>query len=69
MWRDTLSPRDPAFPVVEGPDLTFSGGTHDGFIAKVNASGSKLVYCGYIGGGGWDERATASLWTHGGMPM
>ena len=46
---------DPAFPVVEGPDLTFNGGTYDGFVAKVNASGSKLVYCGYIGGGGWDE--------------
>ena len=37
------------FPVLGGPDLTLAGA--DGFIAKVNASGSKLEYCGYVGGG------------------
>jgi hypothetical protein len=41
------------FPVVDGPDLTLNGGM-DAFIAKVNASGSELVYCGYIGGDDWD---------------
>jgi hypothetical protein len=43
------------FPVTVGPDLTFNGGTYDAFVAKVNASGTALVYCGYIGGGGYDE--------------
>ena len=37
------------FPVTVGPSLTF-GGSQDAFVAKVNASGSALVYCGYIGG-------------------
>jgi hypothetical protein len=37
------------FPVVSGPDQTFNGNT-DAFVAKVNPSGSALIYCGYIGG-------------------
>jgi len=41
------------FPVVSGPDLTYDGGG-DAFVAKVNASGTALVYCGYIGGSGYD---------------
>ena len=32
-----------------GPDLSFNG-DKDGFVAKVNAEGTGLVYCGYIGG-------------------
>jgi hypothetical protein len=39
-----------SFPLTVGPDLTFNGGYYDAFVAKVNASGSGLVYCGYIGG-------------------
>jgi hypothetical protein len=42
------------FPVVGGPDLTYNGGPVDGFVAKVNASGTALIYCGYIGGNGTD---------------
>jgi beta-propeller repeat-containing protein len=38
------------FPVLLGPDLTYNGGSSDAFAAKVNASGTGLVYCGYIGG-------------------
>lgn len=41
------------FPVLGGPDLTFNGST-DTFVAKVNASGSALVYNGYVGGEGTD---------------
>jgi uncharacterized repeat protein (TIGR01451 family) len=44
-----------SFPVLAGPDLTYNGGTYDGFVAKVNAGGTGLVYCGYIGGAGRDE--------------
>ena len=43
------------FPVVVGPDLTYTGGTQDAFVAKVNASGTALVYCGYIGGDEFDS--------------
>ena len=32
-----------------GPDLTYNGGS-DAFVAKVNAAGTALIYCGYIGG-------------------
>ncbi len=37
------------FPVKVGPDLIHNG-NDDVFVAKVNATGSALVYCGYIGG-------------------
>ena len=40
------------FPVTVGPDLTYNGGLCDAFVAKVNAAGTALVYCGYIGGSG-----------------
>ncbi len=36
------------FPVKVGPGLTFKG--TDAFIAKVDASGRNLVYCGYVAG-------------------
>jgi acyl-CoA hydrolase len=41
------------FPVRVGPDLTHNGGP-DGFVAKVRADGTGLVYAGYIGGAGYD---------------
>ena len=43
-----------SFPVTVGPDLTFNGGYGDAFVAKVNAAGTDLDYCGYIGGVGED---------------
>jgi hypothetical protein len=44
-----------SFPVTVGPDLTYNGsGDWDAFVAKVNANGTALEYCGYIGGSGWD---------------
>ncbi len=44
------------FPVTVGPDLTFNGPgpSFDGFVARVNATGTALEYCGYIGGDGTD---------------
>lgn len=38
-----------SFPVTTGPDLTYNG-TSDAFVAKINSSGTNLVYAGYIGG-------------------
>src|SRR5207244_496918 len=43
------------FPVRTGPDSSYNGGADDAFVAKVNASGTGLVYLGYIGGNGDDE--------------
>jgi len=46
---------DPAtFPLKGGPDLTLNG-NRDGFVAKVSPSGSGLVYCGYLGGDGYES--------------
>ena len=45
----TTSSSQASFPVSVGPDLTFNG-TTDAFVAKINATGSNLVYAGYIGG-------------------
>ena len=39
-----------SFPVLNGPDLTYNGGLVDGFIAKINSSGDRVEFCGYIGG-------------------
>jgi len=44
-----------SFPVTVGPDLTYNGGPYDAFVAKVNAQGTALAYCGYIGGSGSDH--------------
>ena len=44
-----------SFPVAVGPDLTYGGGYSDVFVAKVNAAGTALIYCGYIGGSSSDE--------------
>ncbi|MCX6564567.1 MAG: SBBP repeat-containing protein [Candidatus Aminicenantes bacterium] len=49
----TTGSTEASFPVVVGPDLTESGS--DAFVAKVNASGTALVYCGYIGGSSWER--------------
>lgn len=38
------------FPVTGGPDLTYNGGYRDAYVAKVNATGTALIYAGYIGG-------------------
>jgi uncharacterized repeat protein (TIGR01451 family) len=43
-----------SFPVTTGPDLTHNG-LADAFVAKVNASGTSLIYAGYIGGFGNDR--------------
>jgi len=45
--------REDSFPVRVGPDLTSEGTGPDttrGFVAKVRADGTELLYCGFIGG-------------------
>ena len=48
-WSDQTT-----FPKTAGPDLSYNG-VGDAFVAKVNATGTALVYAGYIGGAGDDE--------------
>jgi len=48
------------FPVKVGPDLTYNGGI-EGFIARVNATGSDLEYCGYIGGASVDQAVEVAV--------
>ena len=43
-----------SFPETVGPDLTHNG-DYDAFVAKVDASGTSLAYCGYIGGSADDR--------------
>ncbi len=43
-----------SFPVLGGPELNHNGGL-DAFVAKVNASGTALVYSGFVGGSGDDK--------------
>jgi hypothetical protein len=50
---DTCSDQS-SFPIALGPGLAFNGGWQDAFVAKVNAAGTGLIYCGYIGGAGYD---------------
>lgn len=52
------------FPAVGGPDVTHNGG-YDTFVAKVNAAGNGLVYCGYVGGGGDDVGLSKNFITNG----
>ena len=37
-------------PAVVGPDTSYNGGDYDAFVAKVNPSGTGLVYAGFLGG-------------------
>jgi len=48
------------FPVRGGPDLSHNGG-EDAFIAKVNFTGSQLIYAGYIGGTGSDGASAVAV--------
>jgi hypothetical protein len=43
-----------SFPVTADPDLTNNGGA-DAFVAKIDPTGSELVYASYIGGSGSDS--------------
>jgi hypothetical protein len=48
------SSAESTFPVTVGPRLTY-GGAIDGFVAKIDPTGSTLLYCGYLGGDDQDE--------------
>lgn len=44
------------FPVTYGAlQTSYGGGPFDGFVAKINPTGSSLIYCTYLGGGREDH--------------
>jgi hypothetical protein len=53
-----------SFPVKDGPDTTHNG-NWDGFVAKVSADGTNLLYCGYIGGAQYDYTYSITVDTSG----
>ncbi len=57
----TRSTQNDGFPVMVGPSLKYHGGSSDAFIAKVTADGTKLLFCGYLGGGDHDEGKDVAL--------
>jgi collagen triple helix repeat protein/beta-propeller repeat-containing protein len=57
---ESTFPDGDGFDGVTGPDVTYNGGQHDAFVAKLDASGTALAYATYIGGDGtgyYDEIA------------
>jgi hypothetical protein len=53
------------FPTVSPLQPAFSGGTTDGFVAKLNAAGSALVYSTYLGGSDEDFGDSITVDTSG----
>ncbi|NKF20800.1 SBBP repeat-containing protein [Solimonas marina] len=50
------------FPITAGAyQTTFAGGSYDGFVAKLSADGSSLVYSTYIGGSSSDYLRAMTL--------
>ncbi len=54
-----------SFPVTVGPKLVYGGGTTDAFVAKVNATGTALVYTGYVGGSESDSASGIAVDSEG----
>jgi hypothetical protein len=49
------------FPVVNAFQAVYNGGTFDGFVAKLNAQGSALLYSTYLGGASLDYATALSV--------
>ena len=52
------------FPTVNALQPTFPGG-QDGFVTKLNAEGTALVYSTYLGGSGWDSVGSIAVDSRG----
>lgn len=52
---------DLAFPLGAGPNPAYGGGASDAFVAKIDAEGTGLVYCCYIGGSGADRASGVAV--------
>ncbi|MBI3921510.1 MAG: PQQ-binding-like beta-propeller repeat protein, partial [Armatimonadetes bacterium] len=50
-----------SFPTANALDSSHGGGTYDVFVAKLNVSGSQLVYSTFLGGGSDDKGADIAV--------
>ncbi len=48
----TTSDQNTGFPVLNGPDPTYNGGSSDGFVTGFTADGTQLRHSGFLGGSG-----------------
>jgi hypothetical protein len=55
----------PNFPVVNAFQSSFQGGVDDAFVAKLNPSGSALVFSTYLGGNDYDSAQSIALGASG----
>ena len=53
--------RSPNFPATVGAFDTTANGEFDGFVARLNAAGSGLVYATYLGGSGFDDAGAIAV--------
>ncbi len=53
--------KDPGFPVTAGAFQKIQSGSGDAFIAKLNSTGSAMVWATYLGGSGNDKAQTIAL--------
>ncbi|MBI4280659.1 SBBP repeat-containing protein, partial [Candidatus Uhrbacteria bacterium] len=53
------------FPVVSAFQSAYGGGIMDAIVAKINSTGSALVYATYLGGSDFDEGAALAIDTGG----
>jgi len=60
----TTSSTEKTFPIKTGPDLKYNGGG-DAFVTKIAASGTSLVYSGYIGGNDEEDASGIAVDTAG----
>jgi hypothetical protein len=51
----------PDFPTASALQASYGGGSSDGFVTKLNASGSALVYSTFLGGGGEEGASDIAL--------
>ena len=51
----------PGLQIVNGFQPAFGGGSFDGFLAKLNASGTSLLYSTYLGGQNLDEASAVEV--------
>ncbi|MFW9995763.1 MAG: hypothetical protein ACFFD4_27235 [Candidatus Odinarchaeota archaeon] len=52
-------------PTAGAYDTTYNGGLHDGFILKLSADGSEILWTTLLGGTGWNAAAMATVDTAG----
>ncbi|MCL5098181.1 MAG: SBBP repeat-containing protein, partial [Candidatus Omnitrophica bacterium] len=55
------------FPVAAAAQPKFGGGDRDGFVAKLNSTGSALIFSTYLGGSGSDEFSGVAVDRSGGI--